>query len=276
MAFEIVDGMTGTKHISSDDLAALNTATVGKADCVLKYGNDFALTMASANSATLGTGVGMVGGKRFWNQAATSLTIQSGTQGQKRNDLVVARYAKTSAGIESITPVVVKGTPTTGTPADPATTANDLKLWRVPLNGITVGTPAKLFSPVTPLATLGDSVSQINQYPGRMSGNVKNQSWHVLPLGGNRVALVFEASPWYTALAKEEYYYKVALPIKVKKVLFSCSESAQWRCDRTRVTFEAGDTSVMNIAANIDIAASGGTVADPYLITIKVMIIAAI
>ena len=160
MAFEIVDGMTGTKHISSDDLAALNTATVGKADCVLKYGNDFALTMASANSATLGTGVGMVGGKRFWNQAATSLTIQSGTQGQKRNDLVVARYAKTSAGIESITPVVVKGTPTTGTPADPATTANDLKLWRVPLNGITVGTPVKLFSPVTPLATLGDSVSQ--------------------------------------------------------------------------------------------------------------------
>ena len=90
------------------------------------------------------------------------------------------------------------------------------------------------------------------------------------------MALVFEASPWYTALAKEEYYYKVALPIKVKKVLFSCSESTQWRCDRTRVTFEAGNTSVMNIAANIDIAASGGTAADPYLITIKVMIIAAI
>lgn len=160
MAFEIVDGMTGTKHISSDDLAALNTATVGKADCVLKYGNDFALTMANANSATLGTGVGMVGGKRFWNQAATSLTIQSGTQGQKRNDLVVARYAKTSAGIESITPVVIKGTPTTGTPADPATTSNDLKLWRIPLNGINAGTPVRLFDPVTPLATLGDSVSQ--------------------------------------------------------------------------------------------------------------------
>lgn len=176
MAFEIVDGMTGTKHISSDDLAALNTATVGKADCVLKYGNDFALTMASANSATLGTGVGMVGGKRFWNQAATSLTIQSGTQGQKRNDLVVARYAKTSAGIESITPVVVKGTPTTGTPADPATTANDLKLWRVPLNGITVGTPAKLFSPVTPLATLGDSVSRVD-------------GWAVVRLNGVAIAV---------------------------------------------------------------------------------------
>ena len=180
MAFEIVDGMTGAKHISSDDLAALNTATVGKADCVLKYGNDFALTMASANSATLGTGVGMVGGKRFWNQAPTSLTIQSGTQGQKRNDLVVARYAKTSAGIESITPVVVKGTPTTGTPADPATTANDMKLWRVPLNGITVGTPVKLFSPVTPLATLGDSVSQTKDKMDRidLSAGVNDIGFH--------------------------------------------------------------------------------------------------
>ena len=163
MAFEIVDGMTGTKHISSDDLAALNTATVGKADCVLHYGDDFKLTMASANSATLGTGVGMVGGKRFWNQAATSLTIQSGTQGQKRHDLVVARYQKTSAGIESITPLVIKGTPTTGAAADPATTANDLKLWRVPLDGINAGTPVRLFEPVTPLATLGESVSPMEK-----------------------------------------------------------------------------------------------------------------
>ena len=156
MAFEIVDGMTGTKHISSDDLAALNTAAVGKADCVLEYGDDFALTMASANSATLGTGVGMVGGKRFWNQAATSLTIQSGTQGQKRNDLVVARYAKTTAGIESINPVVIKGTPVAGTPDDPATTANDFKLWRIPLDGINAGDPVRLFEPVPPLAECGE------------------------------------------------------------------------------------------------------------------------
>ena len=158
MAFEIVDGMTGTKHISSDDLSALNIATIGESNCVLNYGDNFKLTMASANTATLGTGVGMVGGKRFWNQAATSLTVQSGTQGQKRNDLVVARYAKTSAGIESITPVVIKGTPTTGTAADPEVTANDLKLWRVPLDGISVGEPVKLFEPVASLATLVDSV----------------------------------------------------------------------------------------------------------------------
>ena len=164
MAFEIVDGMTGTKHISSDDLSALNIATIGKADCVLEYGDNFKLTMASANKATLGTGVGMVGGKRFWNQAATSLTVQSGTQGQKRNDLVVARYAKTTAGIESITPVVIKGTPSTGTAADPATTSNDLKLWRIPLNGISVNMPEALFDPVASLKSIGESVFQDSFY----------------------------------------------------------------------------------------------------------------
>lgn len=154
MTFEIVDGMTGQKHISSDDLAALNTATVGKADCVLKYGDDFALTMASANSATLGTGVGMVGGRRFWNQAPTSLTIQSGTQSMKRNDLIVARYSRTAAGIESIEPVVIKGTPSAGAPADPEVTASDLKLWRVTLDGINVSSTTALFETVPTLAEL--------------------------------------------------------------------------------------------------------------------------
>lgn len=172
MAFEIVDGMTGTKHISSDDLAALNTATVGKADCVLEYGDDFKLTMASANSATLGTGVGMVGGKRFWNQAATSLTIQSGTQGQKRNDLIVARYAKTSAGIESITPVVIKGAPSADAAADPEVTANDLKLWRIPLDGINAGAPVKLFDTVEPLASLGQTSYAVSSSDGRISVDV--------------------------------------------------------------------------------------------------------
>lgn len=174
MSFEIVDGMTGTKHISSDDLSALNIATIGESNCVLNYGDNFKLTMTNANTATLGTGVGMVGGKRFWNQTATSLTVQSGTQGQNRNDLIVARYAKTSAGIESITPVVIKGTPTTGTAADPEVTANDLKLWRVPLDGISVGEPVKLFEPVASLATIGDSVS-----PMVLSSKGLHSGWSV-------------------------------------------------------------------------------------------------
>lgn len=59
-------------------------------------------------------------------------------------------------------------------------------------------------------------------------------------------------------------------------MLFSCSESTQWRCDRTRVMFEEGGANEITIAAKIDSDAPNATVEDPYLIPIKVMIIATI
>lgn len=172
MAFEAVDACFGTPHISSDDLAALNEATIGKRDCVMKWGDDFKAVMTNANTCLVGTGVGMVGGKRFWNQAAVSLTVQSGTQGQKRNDLIVARYAKDGSGIESITPVVIKGTPSADAAADPEVTANDLKLWRIPLDGINAGAPVKLFDTVAPLASLGQTSYAVSSSDGRISVDV--------------------------------------------------------------------------------------------------------
>lgn len=250
MAFEIVDGMTGTKHISSDDLSALNVATIGKADCVLKYGDDFKLTMASANSATLGTGVGMVGGKRFWNQAATSLTVQSGTQGQKRNDLVVARYAKTGAGIESITPVVIKGTPATGTAADPATTSNDLKLWRIPLNGISVGTPVRLFDPVASLATLEDSVSPIVLY--------RDDAWFIASYGMLGIAIAKNVKVTGSGWALKDCPYILPLDKRPKKEVQAPGYAYPHANARIIVDGETGKIRVgSGDASNIDSIVSG-------------------
>ena len=72
----------------------------------------------------------------------------------KRNDLIVARYSRTAEGIESIDPVVIKGTPSAGTPADPEVTANDLKLWRMTLDGINVSSTTALFETVPTLVEL--------------------------------------------------------------------------------------------------------------------------
>lgn len=160
MAFEIVDGRTGTPHISSEDLACFNEAIIGQSNCVFEWGNEFTCTMSDANTATIASGAGMVGGKRFWNQASTNVTIQSGTQGQNRNDLIVARYDITDDGIESITPTVIKGTATTGTATDPSVTDDDLPLYRIPLSGISVGQPVKLFEPVQSISSFRDSISQ--------------------------------------------------------------------------------------------------------------------
>lgn len=152
MAVEIMDGCTGEKHISSEDLAVFNQALYGRSEAVLPWGNRFACTMSTANRATVGTGAGMVGGKRFWAKTPTEVTVSSGTQAQRRNDVIVARYASTSEGIESVSLAVVRGTPSSGAPSDPALQPGDLALWRIPLNGVAVGTPQRMFEEAGTLA----------------------------------------------------------------------------------------------------------------------------
>ena len=84
-----------------------------------------------------------------------NLTLENGTQGQYRNDLVVCRYTKEASGVEKAELAVIKGTPATSNPEDPAYTAGDIQagdllaempLYRIPLDGITVGTPVQLFT----------------------------------------------------------------------------------------------------------------------------------
>lgn len=174
MSIELVTGFTGKAHISSLDVAKFNAGAFGPGEYVFAGVKDDKLkaTMASSNKVHISSGNAMMQGRHFWVDAAgVDLTVQTGTQGQKRNDLVVARYAKNaSTGVESVSLVVIKGTPTTGTPADPSYTrgdilngnalANDMPLWRIPLNGITVGTPVQLFQEFASAKDAWDSVSR--------------------------------------------------------------------------------------------------------------------
>ena len=162
MALELIDGYAGTPHISSDDLAALNVGCFGEGDYVFDYGDDLAATMTTSNQVTIGTGALVSNGRRSVNLSPQQLTVQSGTQGQKRNDIVVARYSKASGtNIESASFVVVKGTPVSyGEAADPSVGQNDRKRWRIPIDGITPGTPVKLFEQIPSINGLRDFVSR--------------------------------------------------------------------------------------------------------------------
>ncbi len=290
MGIELITGMGGTNHVDSEDVGALNAELIGNGNYLL---SGCEVTMTDANTCHVAAGELLLQGRHVRIKGAgEDVSIGNGQAGYNQRYLICLAYNKATSGIETVELQAFAGAKTTGTATDPAVAVGSIlggdtnvvvPLARLELTGLSVGTPAVMLDSVKGLVALGaetkklgDSVSQINQYPGGMSGNVIDQSWHVLPLGGNRVALVFEASPWYTVLAKKEYYYEAALPIEVKKVLFSCAESTQWRCDRTRVTFNEGDTTVMKIAANIDRDASGGTAAEPFYITIKAMIIAEI
>lgn len=169
MAMHLITGHAGTAHISSEDDGALNAAIVGEGSYVFAFGDDFAATMTTANQVTVGTGALVHNGRKAWSRSSTQLTVESGTQAQRRNDLVVARYTKTG-DVEDMQLAVIKGTPVSyGEPSDPAheegsvvdgATVSDFPLWRIPIDGITPGEPEPLFEVTPSLAAVRDSVSR--------------------------------------------------------------------------------------------------------------------
>lgn len=170
MTVELITGYAGTPHIGSDDIGAFQAGIVGPGDYALATGNQLRATMSNANTIAVQSGDAVLNGRHVHLTGTTTATVQSGTQGQKRNDLVVLRYTKnTTTGVETCSIVVLKGTPTTGTPADPAhntgsildgVATHDMPLYRIPINGITVGTLVPLFNVLKPMTDVWDSLSQ--------------------------------------------------------------------------------------------------------------------
>ena len=167
MTIELVDGKAGTAHISSEDKAIIHQAKFSKSDVVFDWGDAFKCTMGSANKATIGTGCASIQGLDWHITAAETVTIADGSQGMKRNDIIAAHYHRDSkTGNELVNLTVLKGTPNATTATDPVIPPGNIlsgwvdaymPLWRIPLDGITVGTPVRLF---TPKGALWDSVTQ--------------------------------------------------------------------------------------------------------------------
>ena len=163
MAIELMDGCAGEAHISSEDWTVFNQATYGDTELVFDWGNQFALNMTSANKGTIASGAGLVDGKRFWIKTPEEITIETGAQGMKRNDIIGIQYGtQTTDGktTEHATVTVLKGTPAADTAADPTIPDHFLALYRQPLDGITLGTAVKLFDVFESAKGFRDSVSQ--------------------------------------------------------------------------------------------------------------------
>lgn len=150
---ELVTGHSGTPHVSAADVATMHRGTYGASDCVLDVDEQLSCKVLSANQVQIGTGGCMLQGHFCRTDVAEMLVVESGTPNYKRNDLVVARYSLDADSVQSVSLVVVKGTPTTGTAADPAITEGDIDggasradfvLWRIPISGVNVGTPVRI------------------------------------------------------------------------------------------------------------------------------------
>lgn len=167
---ELVTGHANKAHATAEQAAGLNAGILGLDDYVLDVHDKFEITVVSANKVTVGTGELVMQGRHVSQGTPEDLIVTNGSQGQKRNDLIVCRYAKGSQSVESAKLVVVRGTPTTGTPTDPAVnttspldggTTYDMPLYRIPLDGITIGTPVPLFNVLRPMSDVWDSLTQM-------------------------------------------------------------------------------------------------------------------
>lgn len=153
----LVTGYAGQEHVTADDQGAFNAATMGTGQHVINTGNLFAASIISNNQVKVLDGDIYMNGRyiRLNPGTVVDLTIENGTQGYFRNDLIVARYTKnTSTGVEEANLVVIKGMPSEN-PVDPEhITGNildgavecDFPLYRVSIDGITVTGLEALFT----------------------------------------------------------------------------------------------------------------------------------
>lgn len=157
---------TTTADISAANFAAMLHGVIGKSGIVKAF-NDLACTKLTDNSVQVDSGVYSLKGFMLHVEAGTAitLTIDSGTAGQKRNDLVVAELVKNGGGggIDTLQFKVIKGTSTSGTPVDPTLTQQDVNatgvtrqeaLCRVSLDGVAI-------TAVTMMADIIDNLSSI-------------------------------------------------------------------------------------------------------------------
>lgn len=108
-------------HVESKHDALMHAAMLGRGGYILKTRNwTMKPTAKDANNITIPAWDLVVEGRQIYIAAPTDVNIQSGSQGQKRRDLIVARYALNSGtGVETVTLEAIKGKPSAATPADP-------------------------------------------------------------------------------------------------------------------------------------------------------------
>lgn len=233
---ELVTGHANKAHATAEQAAGLNAGILGLDDYVLDVHDKLKITVVSANKVTIGTGELVMQGRHVSQGTPEDLIVTNGSQGQKRNDLIVCRYAKGSQNIESAKLVVVRGTPTTGTPTDPAVnttspldggTTYDMPLYRIPLDGITIGTPVALFNVLKPMSDVWDSLTLT-------SNPVVSQFYpSTLPVRGNMragiVTLHISGSNVVTHATKDSVIAKLtadARPAVPVRVLFGMQGSS--------------------------------------------------
>lgn len=222
---EIVTGYRGKPHITSEKWADLNRGIIGAEEYVLGVGRMFESELVSNNLLKIYDGCGVFQGREFSTLAGKSdeITIENGMQGEKRIDLIVARYTKNEdTKIETIEPVLIKGASSASDPVVPKHTEGnirqgdliaDMPLYEVELNGINV-------VEVRPLFQVLMNMNKINRYLSELSvQKTSAQGGWVVEKYANGWCKLYIKAQVYRA-SKEQTVYELPFPngIQLKNV----------------------------------------------------------
>ena len=155
---------TDPAHILAQDDAILYHGIIGQ-DCVLDIGSKMEAVMIDNNTVRVLDGAVMVQGHlgHIPHGEYEDLHIENGVAGQKRHDLIVARF-ETTAGIDTYELAVIKGMPGTSGVDPDITTGNlnagdmlrEYPLYRVKIDGFSLAS-------VESVHTVGSTIGVLHQ-----------------------------------------------------------------------------------------------------------------
>lgn len=185
---KIVSGRGADAHVTSAQFRQFIEGTVGSLSCILQTGEHLEPELASNNLLRVKSGMMCHHGNisSVDNGTYDEITIQNGTQGMKRIDLVVNRYTiEEETEIEKNEWVVIQGTPAESNPTVPAYTEGDLR------NGDLIDD-----CPVFEVELDGINVTEVRKRLNLCSTN-EDSGWIYPDISGNFEAYTFGWRPRY-------------------------------------------------------------------------------
>lgn len=173
---KIISGKTGSPHVTSQQFRQIFEGIIGDESCILPCGENLAPELQTNNSLKIRSGLMYHHGNLSTVELGTydEVTIQNGTQGMKRIDLVVNRYTREEeSGTEKNEWIVIQGTPHASSPTVPDYTEGNLQdgdlvddcpYLEVHLDGINVTEVKQLLSVAKAMSTTNKYLSGISNY----------------------------------------------------------------------------------------------------------------
>ena len=204
---EIITGRTGEPHVYAADDAEIYRLFLGDGDFLLTTGNQLQASMNGTTQVRVYDGSLMMQGRLAKirpSDGYDTLTLDIGTVGYKRVDLIVAEYNQTIVTeqqeiegevvdvvdkFDSVELKVVKGTPNANDYVEPAITTGNIddgethqvKLWAVQLDGINFNALVdyRIILDTTPIQTALDyaesAVANIQSYINTQEALIGNE-----------------------------------------------------------------------------------------------------